>query len=483
MANLGELKASARIVEFTIAQNPRDIVEKILAEKPRLVGFGVYIWNTRQTEEVVSLLKRVSPETIVVLGGPEVSYESEGQSLCRTADFVLKGEAEDLFAGLCRAYLREGKLPGDKFLSGPLPDVKRMASPYELYSDEDIRNRILYVEASRGCPYKCEFCLSALDTSVRNFDLDRFLADLDALIARGARQLKFVDRTFNLSPQISARILDFFLERVHLGLFLHFEMVPDRLPEELRSRIRRFPKGSLQFEIGIQTWNPEVASLVSRRQDYGKVRENLAFLQTETGVHLHVDLIAGLPGEDLESFGAGFDAVSSLSSQEIQVGILKRLKGTPIIRHDAEWGMVYQEAPPFTVVRTKVLPFEALQRLQRFAKFWDLFSNSGNFPASMALMRSHAGTSLFQRFLDFSEFLSRRHPQGHGISLMNQAESFWRYLVDRLGEGDSAREAIVSDFCTGAVKRDVPPFLKAPKPVWEASAGKWNSRQSRHLVN
>lgn len=482
-ANLGEVRKDAALIEFTLSQNPRDIVERILAERPALVGLGVYIWNTKPTEEVVRLLKRVSPETIVVLGGPEVSYETEGQGVCEAADFVLKGEAEDLFADLCRNFLRDGSLPPEKVLAGALPDVKRMALPYEHYTDEDIRNRVLYVEASRGCPYKCEFCLSALDTSVRNFDLDRFLGELDKLIARGARQLKFVDRTFNLSPQISGRILDFFLERISLGLFLHFEMVPDRLPEELRSRIRRFPPGSLQFEIGIQTWNPQVAALVSRRQDYDKVKENIAFLQNETGVHVHVDLIAGLPGEDLDSFAAGFDAVSALGSQEIQVGILKRLKGMPLLRHDRDWGMVYQDSPPFPVVRTKTLSFDSLQKVQRFAKFWDLFSNSGNFSASMALLRERAGTSLFWRFWDFSEFLSKRHAQGHGISLMNQAESFWRYLVDGLSvDGELARAAILRDFCEGTVKRDVPPFLKEPKAPGASRTGGWSSRQSRHLA-
>jgi radical SAM superfamily enzyme YgiQ (UPF0313 family) len=484
-ANLGDLQKDARLAEFTIAQNPRDIAEKILEEKPLIAGFGVYIWNVRQTEEVVSLLKRVAPEILIVLGGPEVSHESEGQSICAKADIVLKGEADVLFAEVCRAYLAEGKRPATKFLQAELPDLKRLASPYVHYSDEDIRNRVLYVEASRGCPYKCEFCLSALDTSVRNFELERLLAELETLIARGARQFKFVDRTFNLSPHLSGRILDFFLERVGLGLFLHFEMVPDRLPRELRDRIRRFPPGSLQFEIGIQTWNPEVAALVSRRQDYDKVRENLAFLQTETGVHLHVDLIAGLPGEDLESFGRGFDAVAALGSQEIQVGVLKRLKGAPIARHDGPWEMVYQDVAPFTVARTRVLSFESVQKIQRFAKFWDLYQNSGNFRASMALVREAAERegSLFKKFWDFSEFLARRHPQGHGISLMNQAESMWRYLSGPLGiaAGRAAR-AITEDFCEGAVKRDLPPFLKAahPQSGLPRSVSKRTSRQFKH---
>ena len=408
-ANLGELRPSARILEFTISQEPRDIAETILAADPKIVGLSVYIWNTVRTREVISILKRVRPDLVVILGGPEVSYEAEDQAICRVADFVVQGEGESLFHDFCAAYLKNGTLPTSKFLRGPLPEVKQLASPYPYYDDEDIKHRVIYVEASRGCPYKCEFCLSSLDKSVRGFDLDVFLADMDTLIARGVRQFKFVDRTFNLSIPVGTRILKFFLERIERGLFLHFEMVPDRLPPELRELISLFPAGSLQFEVGIQTWDPEVAKLVSRRQDYAKVRENFAYLAT-TGVHLHADLIVGLPGETLATFAAGFDAVESLGAHEIQVGILKRLKGTPIIRHDKEWELVYQEHPPFQILKTKTMDFKTIQDLVRFAKFWDLFANSGNFPKTLALIKKSAGGGSF--FLGVPRFqpLSRWTP-------------------------------------------------------------------------
>lgn len=479
-ANLGELRSRARLLEFTIAQNPRDIAEAILREKPTLVGLGVYIWNTRQTEEVVGILKAVAPEIVVVLGGPEVSFESESQSICALADYVIQGEGETAFAELCRNVLA-GDPPAGKFIRGELPDVEDLAFPYELYTAEDVRNRILYVEASRGCPYRCEFCLSSLDKSVRCFPIEPFLEELDWLIARGARQFKFVDRTFNLSPKISGEILDFFLERVSLGLFLHFEMVPDRLPEELRERIQRFPSGSLQFEIGIQTWNPDVAARVSRRQDDAKVEDNFRFLTRETGVHLHADLIAGLPGESMESFAGGFDRLFALRPHEIQLGILKRLKGTPILRHDAEWGMIYHRAPPFPVLRTSALSYEQLQELQRFAKFWDLYANSGNFPRSMALLMRGA-PSAFRRFRQLSRFLAERHPQGHGIALMNQTESLWLFLLESEKE-EEVRAAALSDYCGGSVKRDVPPFLRPGGVPKVEKAAEFTVRQRRHQAN
>ncbi len=167
---------------------------------------------------------------------------------------------------------------------------------------------------------------------------------MQCLLDRGVKQFKFVDRTFNLNVNVSKAILEFFLTRYQPGHFFHFEMIPDRLPESLREIIAKFPPGALQFEVGIQTFNEEVAQLISRRQNYEKLADNFHFLRAETGVHIHADLIVGLPGETLESFAAGFDRLIALGPQEIQVGILKRLRGTPIVRHDAEWQMVYHRA-------------------------------------------------------------------------------------------------------------------------------------------
>jgi radical SAM superfamily enzyme YgiQ (UPF0313 family) len=449
-------------MEFTIAQNPRDIVESILAENPSLVGFGVYIWNARQTHEVVSILKRVRPDIKIVLGGPEVSYETESQAICQIVDLTIRGEADFLFRDVCQAWFEQRVWPERKWISGELPEIRSIRLPYSLYTDEDIRNRVIYVEASRGCPYKCEYCLSSLDKSVRSFDIDRFLSEMDLLVTRGVRQFKFVDRTFNLSVATSTKILKFFLDRIGLGLFLHFEMVPDRLPVELRELICQFPAGSLQFEVGIQTWSPEVARLVSRRQDYTKIAENFAFLKGYTGVHTHADLIAGLPGETLESFAFGFDAVTSLGPDEVQVGILKRLRGTPIIRHDREWEMVYQEHPPYQVLRTRTMSFETLQRIGRFAHFWDHVANSGNFQRTMEIVRelSTARGSLFWEFDEMVAYLSRRHPQGHGVALLNLVESVWLYLRDeKRVDPVRLRAALIADY-SEKIKRDVPVFLR-----------------------
>jgi len=430
-ANLGEYQSRARIIEFTTKLQPQDIVKELVADRPQIIGIGVYIWNTDQTLKVVELLKAQYPEILIVLGGPEVSYETAPQKICQLADHVICGEGDFLFREFCHQILTEKNRPSQKTISGPLPDISKIVSPYGLYTDSDIANRVIYVEASRGCPYKCEYCLSSLDKSVRNFPLDAFLSDLETLIAKGARQFKFIDRTFNLSPSISTRILQFFLDRIHLGLFLHFELVPDRLPEDLKSLIRQFPDGSLQFEIGVQTWNPTVAALVSRRQDYTKVRENLIYLREHTGVHTHVDLIAGLPGETVESFADGFDQLASLNPDEIQVGILKRLKGTPIIRHDREWEMVYDQAPPFQILRNKVMPTDVLLKFQKFSKYWDLIANSGNFQETALAIRNQTeqtSSSLFSYYWNLTDFLNERHETAHSIPLVKLFESVLAYF-------------------------------------------------------
>jgi radical SAM superfamily enzyme YgiQ (UPF0313 family) len=344
------------MLEFDIAQRSVDVLEAILARSPRIVGVGVYIWNAQESLRLVADLKRVRPNVLVVVGGPEVSYETDQQPIASLADYVITGEADLAFGELCDKLLA-GRRPLQKVIAAELPEFARkdagpaLRLPYHLYTDADLAHRVVYVEASRGCPFKCEFCLSSLDVPVRNVPLEPFLAAMQSLLDRGLRQFKFVDRTFNLNLTISRSILAFFLERYTPGLFLHFEMIPDRLPEPLRELIARFPPGALQFEVGVQTLNDDVAARISRRQDNAKARGQLAIPARADGRPCHADLIVGLPGESLTSFGDGFDRLVAMRPQEIQVGMLKRLRGTPIVRHDAEFGMVYSPHAPYEILR------------------------------------------------------------------------------------------------------------------------------------
>jgi hypothetical protein len=319
---------------------------------------------------------------------------------------------------------------------------------------------------------------------VRNVHLDDFLSHMDRLLARGLNQFKFVDRTFNLNLNISKAILNFFLGRLRPGLFLHFEMIPDRLPDALRELIQQFPAGVLQFEVGIQTFNTDVARLISRRQDYSKLAENLAFLRQETGVHVHADLIIGLPGEDVASFASGFDRLVAMKPQEIQIGMLKRLRGTPIVRHDARWGMVYSPHPPYEILQTKLIDFPTMQRLRRFSRYWDLIANSGNFVATTPLV--WGDQSPFKWFFALSDWMFVKAGKSHAISLHRLMELLLEFLTTVRGIAiDEAAAAVWQDYQRGG-RSDRPGFLAAyvaPADTRKLRNKSGPARQARFLAS
>ena len=440
-ANLGALQPRCEILEFVIGARTEWLAEQILARGPRIVGLGVYIWNADDTARLVGVLKRVAPDLTLVLGGPEVSHETDAQPILRDADFVITGPGDVTFAKLCRQLL-DGDAPPAKVIAGDAVAPDALEPPYPFYDDDDLRHRILYVEASRGCPFKCEFCLSSLDRTAVPFDPVRFLAQMSRLYERGARLFKFVDRTFNLRVASSEAILRFFLERIEASpgdpVYAHFELIPDHLPDRLRALIARFPPGALQFEIGIQTWNPQVQALISRRQDNAKAEANLAWLRAHTHAHLHVDLIAGLPGEDLASFAAGFDRLHALGPHEIQIGILKRLRGAPIARHAEAFALRFNPAPPYNVLSTDRLSFPAMQRIARFARHWDLVANSGRFRATLPVLlgvdaqpgdaAAAVPAARFERFMAFSEWLAARTGDSTGLSAERLYEAVHEWL-------------------------------------------------------
>ncbi len=489
MANLGALQSRAGIVEFDINQRPLDIAEQLLAKNPRIIGFGVYIWNVAPTTEVIAAIKRIRPDIRVVLGGPEVSYETEKQKIVELADCVITGEGDLKFAQVCEELLgnnvASSASTAPRIIAAELPDFSRLALPYPLYNEDDIAHRIIYVEASRGCPFTCEFCLSSLDIPVRQVPLPALFNHLQRLLDRGAKQFKFVDRTFNLNVPTSKAILEFFLERYQPGHFFHFEMIPDRLPEGLREVISRFPPGALQFEVGIQTFNETVGGLISRRQNYERLEDNFHFLRRETGVHIHADLIVGLPGETLESFAAGFDRLIDLSPQEIQVGILKRLRGTPIVRHDAEWRMTYSQSPPYEILQNKLIDFATMQKLRRFARYWDMVGNSGNFVETTPLIWKNGKP--FESFMRWSEWLHRRIGRTDSIALTRLMELLFEFLTaEAQQDAGQVAEKMWRDYQRGG-RHDKPGFLKNHIPMEESRPGQRTKsalpkRQARHLV-
>ena len=459
-ANLGELQPRAVMHELEGTVSALDALEILLAYNPKIIGIGVYIWNAALSLALVELLRALRPDIHVVIGGPEVSHEIDQQPICALASVVIVGEADTAFAQVCTALLNGETV--DHVIRPPLPDLTTLKLPYAHYTDDDLAHRVIYVEASRGCPFLCAFCLSALDKGVRRFDEDAIIHALAGLHARGLRSYKFVDRTFNLSIASCKRILGFFLDRLADGdsddLFVHFELIPDRLPEELRWLIAAFPAGVLQFEVGIQTFDAEVAARIDRRHDPAQIEANLTWLREATGVHLHTDLIVGLPGESLQGFGAGFDRLYALGPQEIQVGILKRLRGAPIAKHTAAWGMVYTPSTPYEVLQTGAVPFDAMQRLKRFARFWGIIANSGHYQHTLPLL---LGSPLgpFTDFLALSDHLGALFGRSFGLSSGRIVDALWAYAVSQGVAPEAIGRALIDDLVATA-RLPVPDLLR-----------------------
>jgi len=452
-ANMNELQKDTQILEFVIKQDIETIANELLQCRPKIIGIGVYIWNASQIEKLLRVLKELSPETIIVLGGPEVSYEPYRVDISK-ADHIIQGEGEEAFYTLCKDLL-EGKHPIRHTFPPMLLDAANIVLPYEYYSREDIARRHIYVEASRGCPFRCEFCLSSIDKKVRYFDEDLFLDSLEALWVRGARNFRFIDRTFNLNISYANRLLDFFLTK-NEQYFVHFEVIPEVFPKSLRDRLVKFTSGSLQLEVGIQTLYKTVAKNISRPLNFRKIEENIIFLESHTKAHLHLDLIVGLPGESLEQFGYNLDKLMSLSRAEIQVGILKKLSGTRINRHDEEHGMVYSEMPPYDIISNKLLSAEVITEMKRFARYWDLCYNSGNFNKTVKYIWGKE--SVFENFRAFCIWLYERS----GVTIFYLdilAEHIFNYLTDVKGmPNNDIAKALLDDLMKVSGRR-VPKFL------------------------
>jgi radical SAM superfamily enzyme YgiQ (UPF0313 family) len=482
-ANLGELHERSAIIEFVIGQKTEEIVEKLLAAQPKLIGIGVYIWNVEESTRVVAQLKLLAPEVQIVVGGPEVSHETDQQRICMLADHVVTGWGDVSFPQLA-AQILAGSAPADKVIAGAQPPLDTLVMPYAEYTDEDVGKRYLYVEASRGCPFKCEFCLSALDRTAWPFPTDAFLGQLDALYRRGARQFKFVDRTFNLKIDVSLAILEYFLGRIDEHPddppFVHFELIPDHLPERLKAAIVRFPAGTLQFEIGIQTFDPVVQARISRQQKNAVAEANLRWLREHSNAHLHVDLIAGLPGEDVASFAAGFDRLVALKPHEIQFGILKRLRGAPIARHTADFDLRFSPDPPYTILATDRIDFATMQRLTRFARYWDLVANSGRFRLTLPLL---LGASPFAAFLAFSDWLWQRTGQTHALAHDRLVNLLHAHFSELDNPPANFEAALVDDYraAGGRSRLAFEASDTAVPPPRTRKAGSTPSRQARHL--
>ena len=417
LANLGPLSARATLLEFDLETQPLQVVSRLLEAEPRVAGFSVYLWNTRLVRDSLTLLRGVAPQIAIALGGPEIVPEGPAD-WNGLADALVCGEGETAFRDWCGRALGRTDAPVRRHTpevivnrAGEQPGT--LVLPDAQYSDDDLRRRVVYVESTRGCPHHCLYCTSG-GTPWRRLPADRLFASLHALLNRGLRDFRFLDRTFNADEAHAAAVLDFFLQQNVDGLRLHFELTPARLGEAFRRRLAAFPANVLHLEVGVQTLNAEVARLIGRSESRDDVRNALHALLAETDAAVHADLIFGLPGEDEASFAAGFDCLVQLGIPEIQVNRLKGLPGTPLVRLPALTG-AFSPFPPYEVLRTDALDFGALTRMQRLAHAWDRLHNRGHFRQTLPLLWRCGDRSPYRAVGELAEEVYRREGRVHAL--------------------------------------------------------------------
>lgn len=442
-ANLGPLAASARILEADLDITPVQLAAQIVDARPRLVGFSVYLWNVRLIEAAARILRAVAPELRLIAGGPELT---SGYPRAGLFDTLVIGEGETAFRTLCESVLvpPSALCPPPSVLCPTPEDPAQLVLPYPLYTDTDLAQRTVYVEASRGCPYACTYCTSA-DTGLRLLPLERLLPAFDTLWQRGLRRFKFLDRSFNAPAAHAAALLDFFLGRATPDMRLHFEINPDHLHDSVAARIAAFPAGTLHLEAGLQTLNPQVAAAVGRSADTAQTLATLRFLTRQTGAAVHADLIFGLPGEDEASFARGFNTlIAECAPPEVQVNLLKGLPGTRLVRDAGRLGLLFSPEPPYELLRSDVLTFEALMRLQRFARGWELVHNSGRFPHAVRTLHAAVRPDFYGAHARLASRIHAGEGKLFAISMPRLAGHLRAELVENCGIGAAEADRLLA---------------------------------------
>lgn len=450
--------------EFTLKEARKDALSAIIAQNPDVVAFSCYIWNIDYTLGLVAELKDASPHIFIILGGPEVSHDAVGIMKANGAvDCVVKGEGERTFRDLVVnlnasfknspdcfdlegiadiAFRRNGSI-AENAPASLIEELDSIPSPFEARL-VDMGKPLIYYESSRGCPFTCAFCLSSLDVKVRSFSMKRVKSDLKIMIGEGAKTIKFVDRTFNYNAKRADEIWNFILEN-NEGSIFHFEISADLLTEENFALLKKAPEGVFRFEIGVQSVAETALKGVNRQSDLQKLFTNVERLLLETNVTVHLDLVAGLPGEGFSGFLAALEKMLALRPHHIQIEPLKILKGAPMREIAEKEGYLWITSPPYTISRTPWLTPEEIGRIEVTARLIDLIYNSGRFSTSLAVLAGIMPLGEF--FAEIAVFWERR-----GIAILSLDElfeTFHAFSANLLAEADIRRyrDALTFDRC------------------------------------
>ncbi|ANY68040.1 B12-binding domain-containing radical SAM protein [Paenibacillus sp. BIHB 4019] len=492
------------IAEYTIKDPVMNIVSDIYSRQPDVVGFSCYIWNIEETITVINMLRKVSPQVKIILGGPEVSYDTDHwMERIPEVDFIVVGEGEETFHhllteiegagkyhmvfGLAYRKQREGYIEALVNPGRPKLDLATLPSPHRFAEDvPHLASRVVYFETSRGCPFSCQFCLSSIEVGVRYFDKERTKADILYLIDAGAKLIKFVDRTFNIKRDYALEIFQFLIEN-HNGCVFQFEITADIMrPEVLDYLAEHAPPGVFRFEIGVQSTNDPTNEAVQRRQNWSKLVRTVTKVKESGKIDQHLDLIAGLPLENYDTFKGTFNDVFALGPEEMQLGFLKMLRGTGL-RNDADkWGYIYMDRAPYEMLGNDLMPFGDIVRMKRVEDVLEKYWNAHRMDRTLMYLVEQVFPSPFDFFQDFGDYWEERGWQKIGHQLEDLFSRLWSFLNSYQHEQQSAGEAGPDmDVIMGLMKYDY--FLnhkyKPRKTWWEFTMDKavWGSHM-RSLV-
>lgn len=434
-------KHHVETMEFTINQRLDFIAEELFRKQPDVVLFSCYIWNVEMLRQLCPILKKIMPDCVIGFGGPEVSYESETFLRENPAvDFVMRGEGELVFTKYLE-HLDAGNpatlgeiesltyRQGDEIFSTPQMhpmDLALLPFPYE-DDFSDVQNQIIYYESSRGCPYHCGYCLSSVENGVRFVPLDKVLPDLQKFLDKNVPQVKFIDRTFNCKKSHAMAIWKYLHEHDNGVTNFHFEITADLIDQETIDFLKTVRKGLFQFEIGVQSTNPQTIRAINRNVDFAALSEIVQQIKDGGNIHQHLDLIAGLPYEDYDSFGRSFNDVYALHPEQLQLGFLKVLKGSMLHQKQKEFEIVYHDTAPYEVLTTHELPYADTLRLKYVEEMVETYYNSGRFLNTLAYLVP-LYESPFAFFEALSQFWVGENYHYLGLSKMGLFDVLWRFV-------------------------------------------------------
>ena len=464
-----DLDFQGDIKEFSINDRVENILEGIIEEKPDVVAFSCYIWNMEFVNRLAELIKLVDPNIEILYGGPEVSYEGKEFLENHEGEYVIVGEGEKTFREFVLYKLGEGKIEDIKGLNykrdgkvfenpkRPEMDMNELVFPYTY--EEDINNKIVYYEASRGCPFKCKYCLSSVMHGVRFLDVERVKKELKYFMERGLKLVKFVDRTFNCNREYTVELLKYLSEQDTETRF-HFEVAADLLTEEQIEILNNAPKGRFQLEVGVQTTNNEVLHNINRYITYENIKEKVLKVAAGKNVMQHLDLIAGLPGEDLESFKKSFNDVHAIRPDEIQLGFLKLLKGSSMREEAEKWGIVYSPYAPYEIIRSKDISYEELLLLKKVEAMVDKYYNSCKFNNVIKFFLNIYDKP-FDFYYDLAMFFEEKGNFKRSIGNVEYYKILLDFYLEKIGGEDEGlfKEVLKFDYLCFNKKRWLPDFL------------------------